>query len=286
MPFSTPDILWGMVLPALVAGLAFSLLTKVLPAERAKRWSAAVSLIGGFSFGYFLSSFAVWPPTSHWHWLPVAVLPGLVFGPLSREFGLGDLLRSPLLLPPSLIAAWLLMPTWERLEPDPMLQMAAWAMLFWALMVAIEPLADRIPPITLSGVFSVVLFCGAVVVIQGETLRFGQTLLTAAFSMGGLFLANLTLGRRDHLLGIACPFVLLLGGPILVGQVSTFSGVPLASYLLVPLAPLTLWLTQVGPLAKSEGMAKMAAMFLLPTVTCLGAILLSEWIYPSLSSVE
>lgn len=270
----------------MVAGLSFLLLKKFLPADRAQRWAPSVGLIGGFLPSYFLSDAGSWPPTSHWQWLPVAILPAVIFGPLSREFQFGNAIRSLLFIPPASIAVWLLVPTWDSLEPSRLVQMMAWGGLLWLVMSLLEPLADRITAPPLAAVFTGTLLGGAIVALQGESATFAEALLMAMCGMGGLFIAILTIARKDHLYGIACVYTLLLGGPIFNGQVNTFSNVPLASYLLILLAPLTMWLSRTSPLKHWGEAAKTILAIALPAITCLVAILLAEWFQPTLFRQE
>lgn len=286
MTVSPQVMLLGMLLPALVAGLSFWLLKKFLPTDMANRWAPSVCLIGGFLPGYFLSDVGYWPPTSHWQWLPVAILPAVIFGPLSREFGFGHVIRSFIFIPSACIAVWLLVPTWDSLEPSRLVHMLAWGGFLWLVMALLEPLTDKITAPTLAAVFIGTLLGGAIVVVQGGSTLFAKVLLIAMFGMGGLFLVVLMIARKDHLHGIACLFTLLLGGTILNGQVNTFTNVPLASYLLILLAPLTMWISRFGPLAHWGESAKTAVTIALPAITCLLAIFLAEWFAPNLLRQE
>ncbi|MEX0791955.1 MAG: hypothetical protein WD045_02380, partial [Pirellulaceae bacterium] len=161
-------------------------------------------------------------------------------------------------------------------------QMIAWGGFLWLVTLLLEPLTDRISAPPLAAVFTGTLLGGAIVVFQGDSARFAQVLLTAMCGMGGLFLAVTVIARKNHLLGLACSLTLLVGGPILIGQANTFSNVPLASYLLIILAPLTMWISRTRPLAHWSESAKTTVTIAIPAVTCLAAILLAEWFEPML----
>jgi hypothetical protein len=73
--------------------------------------------------------------------------------------------------------------------------------------------------------------------------------------------------------GIALPYAVLIGGAMLIGRVNSFSDVPWASYLMIPLAAATLWLSLVGPLAKTNGMRHRLVQTLPVLVSAVAVIL-------------
>ncbi|MEX0793402.1 MAG: hypothetical protein WD045_09720, partial [Pirellulaceae bacterium] len=105
-------------------------------------------------------------------------------------------MRSLLFVPPAFLAVWLLVPTWDSLEPSRLVQMLAWGGFLWLVISLLEPLADRITAPPLAAVFTGTLLGGAIVVFQGDTARFSQVLLTATCGMGGLFLAVIVIARK------------------------------------------------------------------------------------------
>ena len=74
MPFSLTDLLYGIVVPALLAGITIAVLHRFGPGEIFKRSAATVALVAGFLAGYGLLGLGPWQPAAHWHWLPWAVL--------------------------------------------------------------------------------------------------------------------------------------------------------------------------------------------------------------------
>ena len=117
MPFTVTDILYGGAMPAFVAGLLMLILRWLLPDAFEKRYTVVIAFVTGFFVGYGMLSLSPWIPTAHWHWLPWMLLAGTVVGPISCANGVYRIEKWLLYALLALGVGWMLVPTWEDLEP-------------------------------------------------------------------------------------------------------------------------------------------------------------------------
>ena len=250
MPFSVTDILYGGVVPALAAGLLMLILRWLLPDAFEKRYTVVVAFVAGFFVGYGMLSLSPWIPTAHWHWLPWMLLAGTVVGPISCVNGVYRIERWLLYALLALGVGWMLVPTWEDLEPARWIHQACFVLYVVGWMAVMEPLGRRSAGPLLPAVLTATLTAAAVILALAGSLRFAQIALAGAASLFGIFLVSCWDRQPGRLSGIGLVFSILVIGSLLVGRVNSFSDVPLVSYALVPLAPLGLWLTEAKPLAR------------------------------------
>ena len=121
------------------------------------------------------------------------------------------------------------------------------------------------------------LLFGAALLATSGSLRFAQVLGAGAGALCGMAAAA-WLGARARplaLAGISLSFTVLLAGMMLVGRVNSFSSVPLASYVLIPVAPLFLWISFAGPLSHLQGMKRATVQFALALTPCAAALVLA-----------
>lgn len=265
MPFSATDLLYGFVTPAAVAGVALFLL-RLIPADVAQRSAATVALVGGCWAGYWLLSLGPWQPETHWHWLPWAVLMALATGPVSCARGVSSVEQVALCVLVSTVAAWSLVPTWPSLDPPRLAQAGALAGYAVILASLLGPLTKRFKGPFLPAVLAVTLLAAAIVLALSGSLRFAQIAGAGAGAMFGIGIAAQLDKKADSLRGAAMAFTLLTAGALYVGQVNSFSNVPLASFALVPLAPLALWPCTLGSLARQTGWRRWLSHAGLPAI--------------------
>jgi len=278
MPFSLNDVLLGFALPALWAGGVFAVLSRFSPEDALRRFGPSVGLVGGFLLGYFLLKLgpAVPDPDNHWHWLPFAMLLPLITGPVSQAKGVSGFESILLSVLVAAVAGWWLVPDWEALDPSRATHLIVWGALVVVLIGVTEPLSRRFSG-TIFGLvlFITMTFAAAVLALSG-ILRFAQMAGAGAGALAGLALAcRFGSEEANSLPGLAGGFVLLCCGSLLIGQVNSFSDIPLASYLLVPLAPTSLWLFVRGPLSRWEGTKGFLARAGLPLIISAIALVLA-----------
>lgn len=275
MPFSAMDVLLGFVLPALWAGGVFALLSRFSPDGFCARFAPSVAFVGGFLLGYFSLKLGPLVPESHWHWLPYVMLLPLVVGPVSVATGVTLLERLLLYALASVIAFWCLVPVRESLEPSraALLLVSAGAVVLLACLL--EPLSRKFSGSFFALILFLTLTFAAVLLAFSGSLRFAQIAGAGAGALAGVTGVCRLVPKADSLSGLSIGFVLFLWGILLVGRVNSFSNVPLASYLLIPLAPASLWLVTLGPLSRLKGKKRLLVSASLPIVISLVAIALA-----------
>ncbi|MFB3107499.1 MAG: sulfatase-like hydrolase/transferase, partial [Pseudomonadales bacterium] len=101
----------------------------------------------------------------------------------------------------------------------------------------------------------------AAVVAAFVSLRYGYLAGVAAASVFGCWLASLVAEMESSTAQSLIPmFVILMGGIAFVGYIEPEP--PLTALLLIPAAPLALWICQIGPLARLQGTPAVVAQTL------------------------
>lgn len=275
MPFTPHDILYGGVLPAAVALTLMLILRRLLSDDVGERWTPALSLLAGLMTGYGLLSLGPLAPDAHWHWLPFVLAGATITGPVTALSELKSFERLLLVALISTVAAWFLVPEWDDLDPSRTTWLCGFVIFSVLLTSLLHPLERRRTGPLLPIVLWATLTAAAVVLALSGSLRFAQIALAGAASLFAI--AIVALWRRDQssTVGLSLPFCLLTIGILLIGRVNTFSDVPWASWLLVPMAPASLWLTSIGPVSRWTGLRRTAAELLLPILILGGSILLA-----------
>lgn len=266
MPFGLNELLHGVVIPALAAGAVFYLVRRVLPDDAGRRFAPSIALVVGFCLGYHFLSLGPWKAASHWHWLPYLLGLSAVIGSAASASGISLIERSLLYSCAAVVSAWLLVPDWATLEPSRTTHIVAWVIAVVACATLLDPLTKRLPGLILPAVLGATLAGGSVVLALSESLRFASVLIAGFGAMAGITLVTRFNKRANTVDGIALPFTVLVCGMMLVGRVNSFSDVPLASYLLVPISPLLLWACVRGPLARLTGWKHAIIQFSLPLI--------------------
>jgi hypothetical protein len=273
MPFSLTDVLLGGVAPAIVAGVVLVLLRRFLPSELADRFAATVAVLSGFLTGYELLGLAPWMPTTHWHWLPYAMLGAAVIGPVAEGGGAFKRVFSHMVM--AVAAAWMLVPTWDDLDPSRTIYLVVIVVYVIGLASLLEPLVKRFPGPLLPAILWATMTTAAVVLALSGSLRFAQITLAGAAALFGLMLVACLKRDVNMLTGISSVFSVMAVGSLLIGRVNSFSEVPLASYMLVPVAPLLLWVCTTGPLSRLTSVKRSFVYASLPIVLLVGSVLLA-----------
>ena len=280
MPVSVSDIAGGFLAPALFAAVAMVAFHRLLPEKLANRIAATIALGGGFVLGYALLALGEWSPRFFWHWLPYVVIGTLPAGPLIATTNWQRVAGIVITLAVFVLGGWLLVPTWPHLEPSRMFYMAAWIPAVFALAMLLDPLTrddgrEVLPRSLLITTMTATVFFEVVIIFLSGSLRFTQLAGAAAGAVLGVFM-TLCLDRKvSGIAGVAPTFVMLTAGLLLVAQVDSHSSVPLASYVLVPLAPVALWIAFVKPLRELHGWKQWLALLPLPLVLLFSALLLA-----------
>lgn len=270
------DIGYGFLAPAGVAAIVF-MLARLCCGDTGRRIAPAVAVVAGFLTGYGLLGLGPIRPNAHWEWIPYAALLTLAVGPSSCATTVAACERLFYYLAASVVLAHLLVPNWENLEPSATVYIIAWTFFAGLLAWTLEPLSNRCSPLLYAIVLTGTAVCCAVVLVLSGSLRFGQIAGSAAGALTGLSLVLLLVRSPALLTGIGFSFAVLIAGALLVGRVHSFSDVPLASYLLIPLAPLFLWVAALPPVSRLTGWRFAATALAFPIAACGLAVALAAF---------
>jgi hypothetical protein len=260
MPFSATDVLYGFVAPAIAAFVAYFLLRSVFAADVADRYATGLAFAVAVFVGNWLLALSPWHPTSSWHWLPYAVALAAIIGGAVEASGLRTVERIAIYAVIAIVAAWHLAPTRANLDPARGIQIATWAALVAVVATAIAPLPRFIGPALLNAVLAFVCGFGAIVMIFSGSLRFAQLAGLGVGGMAGLAVAHVFPARPIARDAVALPLAVFLCGAMWIGYVNSFTSVPLASYLLVAISPLAMWIARLGPIAQLTGFKRVAVI--------------------------
>ncbi|MCO8122010.1 hypothetical protein NHH03_09700 [Stieleria sp. TO1_6] len=270
--FSIQDILYGGLVPAVVAAAVVLVAFWVLPHSLARRYSAAAALALGLFAGYELLDLGPWLAETHWHWLPYAVLAAAVAGPVACAEGVWLFERPLLYLVVAIGAGWFLVPDWEDLQPSRTSYWIGLSIYLVVLTGLMEPLAVRFKGPLLPAVMWLTMTAAAVVLALSGSMRFAQIGIAAAFALFAIAVVGGWLADRFVVTGGVFAFAMAAVGLLMIGRVNSFSDVPMVSYAIVPAAPLALWLTVAGPLSRLTGAKALAVRIALPLLVLVIAV--------------
>jgi hypothetical protein len=301
-----------VVIPAIVALVVSLGWRRLLRASVAADAALAVGGAAGFFIGYvLLPDWAALAPVRHWHWLPYLALVVTVAG------GITVAVRSPLwgsgllMFLLGAITAWMLVPTWVHTGRTTTIPLFAGYLGIVACLLLLLPARLRGRHFVL--LLTTTLLAAALVVTVEVSLMYGEVAGVAMAVMAGLWGAliwfvrtNRTAARTATTAGAkpakpAAPlapltdegwsrltlaiiplYVLLAGGISFVGAIEPSQ--PVYAFLLIPAAPLALWLFTLAPLRGLAGwqaiVAQTVAVAIIP-LAVLGWILFNhepnEW---------
>lgn len=274
MPVAPLDIVYGFLIPALVAWALVVLSQKGLPAAAA-HGMAGVAFVAGTAVGYWLLQLGPLAPRSHWHWLPYAlllILPAGFFLAVRSRWGRGAWVLWALA---AVAAAWWLVPDRNALQPSrPVLIALVLGLMSldtWAIGWAVGRERDGPSIVALAGL----LVATAALLFLSGSLRFAQI---AGCGLGALVGVELAGAMRPSVpLGsLAAPVALFLVASLMIAQVNSFSDVPAICYLLLALAPAALPLRRFVADRSSGPLARRAAAAI-PLVLAVIAIAVAAW---------
>ncbi len=199
-------------------------------------------------------------PKYHWHWAPYVAV-GAAVGAVALTDRVPAAVRWALWLMLGAAAGVLLTPKWATLEDTRWYYVAGYAAGATLLSALLEPLAVR--P---AGKHLICFLAGSTVVVAGGvayfwSLYYFQLAMLAAAALVGAGLGIRSWREPTAALGVIPLYAILVGGLALVGFLDMNPLFPAEGMLLVPLAPLALWLVAAGPLARRSGWAAVGVQF-------------------------
>ncbi len=275
MNFEVQLLGYGALVPAVVALAIYVTARRMLPGDAATRYPAALSVVGGFVTGYALLPWAPLNPSSHWHWLPYLALFTMLAGPVCLATGVGWLERIALHVAVAIVCAFVLVPTWEKLQTARLAYVIGLAASIAVISLLLEPLAKRNNGPVFPTLLVFVGATAAVVLGLSGSMKFAQLAGVIAAVAFGSALGTVILRSESFWRGAVLPFTVLVLGLLFVGYVNSFSNVPAASYALVGIAPLSLWLCAYRRLAQLPRIARAAASIVLVVLPLAVALILA-----------
>jgi hypothetical protein len=252
MPFSVNDVLYGLVIPVATTAIVMVILQRFRSTGHS---FASLAIVAGFFAGYRLMGLAPWKPATHWQWLPYAML-GAALAGACTSLTRAKWARLPVSLTLAIAAGWVLVPDWESLAPSRTVHLAAFTVYVLLLASLLEPLAARLAGPLLPATTWATMTSAAVVLALAGSLRFAQAASAGSAAMFGVTLVGLWQRETNHIRGASLVFAVMSAGLMLAGRLHSFSDVPVASYVLVPVAPLLLWASVIGPCSNQRGLKR------------------------------
>lgn len=247
----------GIAAPAAIS-LAAALVLSRLSGDTWRRYAAAVAFAAGYCAGFAL--IRPWDellPARHWQWTFYLAPAAAAVGPISAAAGVHRIERWLLLALAAIVAASLLVPSWDNLEPSRTAWVPMLAGYLFLLAAAMAPLASFLAPRKVLGWLTLSAAGTAALVTASVSLTYGQAAGVAAAALVGCSLALFFSADADHVRGLAAAYAIIVGAWAFVGCIDP--PVPVPALLLAPAAPLALWCCAWGPLAKLRGGGAIAA---------------------------
>ena len=266
---------YGGFIPAAVSLAMVFAVRRILPNSASKRYAAALGLGTAFFVGYALlpeQVHASLRPQRYWHWLPYLGAVAMMAGPVGLAHGLLAMERWLMQLMLALLAACLLVPTWDSLQPPRTVCIPLLTSYFFVLMTALAPLPALISARLFQSLLAVVALCvaGMIWALVSETT--GRVAAVAAAGMMGVCVSSFFSTAQNTARGLVPVFTILVGGSAFVGTIQPAP--PLTGMLLAPAAPLALWICVRGPLARLRGAGASAAQTIAVLITLAIAVVI------------
>lgn len=261
MSFEVELLVYGAAVPLFLAIALLVLGRQFLPTGIGDRTGAAAALAFGFGTAAVLFPWFPWKPEFAWHWLPYLGLLAAIAGGIGPSTKVPSWGRWLLWLGLAGVSALVIVPTWEKLESDRLGYIVGLASTFFVLIVLLDPLAARLAGNLLPTHLAITATVGAVILGLSGSAKYAQLGGAVAAAMGGCAIVGWFRQEMTWLRGAMPAFVVLLGGLMFTGYISSFTEIPWLSYLLVPLAPLMLWAGVWLPLGSLKGIWRMVAQF-------------------------
>jgi hypothetical protein len=271
MPLSLKDLLYGGLVPAVVAFVVWFLARLILKENAAARYAPSLALVTGFATGYFLVGLGPWMVKSHYTWLPYVVAATVIVAPLAHASGVSWFERLLLYAVFAVVAAWLLVPDRKEMDPTRLQLLLTWGPGLVLTAFLLDGVIERFRGPLLPGLLTFTAICTAAVLGLSGNLRFAQMIGAGAAALGAITVATLW-AKEVSLKGISLPFATLIWGGMLIARMNTSSAVPLASYVIVPVAPLLMWAAVRGPLSRGAGFVAGLKKTALPVIACVVAV--------------
>ncbi len=275
MPFTMIDMLYGGLVPAVVALATWFVARRVLKEDAAARYAPSLAIGIGFSVGYWLvwwkEDHGYWLPKLPYDWLPIFIAAAAIVGPVVHARGVSWFERLLTYAIFGLAAAWFLVPTRPALQPVRHLYILGFGPALGLVALLFDGICERFRGPLLPGLLTFTAMCTSIILLLSGSTSFALTAGAGAAALGGMTISMMWT-RDAKLKGLSLAFCTLLGGAMLVGRFNTLSTIPTACYFIVPLAPLLMWCAVCGPLSNGTGFVGSIKKVALPVIASLVAV--------------
>jgi len=258
----------SVLMPAVTALVAAWLSRRVLPEDAATRYPSAVGFAAGFVTGYvLLPDWAVLVPERHWHWLPYLAAAAAIIGPVGQAQGVSAPERWLLILLVAIAAGWFLVPTWSSLTPSRAVWLTVLTATLFLLIVLSDPLPQRVGSRSVLWSLTLTALVVAMMVAACVSVTYARLGGIAAGSLAGLCAADWWSRDVAAVRSLIPAAMISVAGIAFVGAVDPQP--PLIGLMMLPAAPLGLWLRRIAPLGNPtgiRGLAVEAAIVIVPLV--------------------
>ena len=260
-------LIFNGLIPGGVAAALVVLIHWTLPAEVGQRYAAPAAVAVAFAVGYvLLPDWAPLKPGEYWQWLPALALVAALVAAVAAAKGVTLTEHGLITALLAAVAAALLIPTWPDLQTAWLRYFALLACYLFALSVLVSPLMTRLSPRVNLAALALASGATAALTAYYVSLKFGHLAIIHTAALAGCAAALLIVRGVSLSAALAAVYGILAGGVAWVGAINPQP--PLYGLLVVPAAPLALWLSLAGPLGRLKGWRAAATS----TVLCLLAI--------------
>ena len=264
-------VLRGGVIPSIAALGVFFAIGWLWPSDLARRYRSGVAFALAVFIGYvLLPSTTSLLPSQFYEWIAYFGLLAAFLMGLARAEGVSRAERWSAVYVFAPIAAWLIVPQWPELSPPWPLQWASLSIAMIMLTALLNPLPQRLAGRAFPLWLMVAAAATSVAVVSEVSETFGLMAALPAGALTGCGLAGLLVKEPVDWRGVLLPYATVVGGYAYTGFV--YPTEPLWPVLLLPAAPLALWLCALGPLARLSGFRAIAV-----EAVCLGIPIAAAW---------
>jgi hypothetical protein len=250
------------VIPAVGALAVFVAVSWLWPPELARRYRSGLALSLGVFIGFvLLPDTKTLAPEQFWEWFPpLGVLAALLAG-LTRAEGVRRGERWSAMYIFAAISASLIVPHWAELVPAWPVQWAWFAVGIVALTALLMPLPELFSAVGFPWWLMLAAAATSALMMDQVSVIFGKLAALPAGALAGCGIAAFFFKAPIDWRSLMLPYSILVGGYAYTGHV--YPTTPVRAMLLLPLAPLMLWLCARGPLARLSGARAIAVHALL-----------------------
>jgi hypothetical protein len=267
----------GAVIPAIAALAAFFTIGWLWPSDVVSRYRAGAAFAVGIFVGFvLLPSTSSLIPSEYVEWIPYLGLLAALAAGLTLANGVLRWERWVAIYLVSFAAALLIVPTWPELAPARPIQIAVLAIGMTTLAALLLPLPERLPGAVVPSwlLVAAAATSGLILLEQSETV--GRPAALPAGALAGCIAAATIVKSPVAWSGLIFPYAVVAGGYAYLGAI--YPVTPLWSLLIMPIAPLALWISVVGPWAQTSGLRALIlqSICVLTPIVIVAAILISR----------